>query len=149
MEKRLLLIPVLASLLLVAACAQAAPKLELPEGAEQMTPVIPGHGAHWANMAEFQVQAQAQKLMGPIYMVDGKGEVIGIEYMYTEDMLEEVTFGPEVFHALAPLPVGATVDHVDIAFVPQGHGEEFPLPHWDIHLFLITQEEKAAITPGG
>ncbi len=40
------------------------------------------------------------------------------------------------------------MDHVDVAFMPHGH-EGFDLPHWDMHLYFITPEEKSAITPGG
>jgi hypothetical protein len=130
-----------------------ATKVTVPEGYEQVSPVIPGHGGHWANLAEFGAQVQAQEPIGPIYIIDGKGEVVAIEYMYSEDMLQEVSIptpeGAEVFEALTPLPVGVTVDHVEIAFFLEGHPEIFEVPHWDIHFFFITQEEKAAITPEG
>jgi hypothetical protein len=152
MKKGFLLITLLVSLLVAAACSPASPKIELPEGYTQASPVIPQMGEHWANLAEFQAQAQAQKPMGPIYNVY-KGEVIGVEYMYSEDMLQAISIptpaGPEEFGALAPLPVGATVDHFDITFVPHGHPGIYEVPHWDIHLYFITQEEKVGITPGG
>ena len=65
-------------------------------------------------------------------------------------MMQEVSIptpeGPDVFNALPSLPVGVTVDHVDVAFMPHGH-EAFEVPHWDIHMYFITPEEKAAITP--
>lgn len=118
--------------------------LTLPEGAVQLSPVIPGHGGHWAN--------PAQMPLGPIYLVDGKGEVVAIEYMYTKDMMQEVSIptpeGPEVFMALQPLPVGVTIDHVDVSFALHGH-EGFEVPHWDLHMYVITQADKAAITPEG
>ncbi len=142
MKKRFLLIPVVVSLLVVAACAPA-PKMELPDGAQKLSDVIPAMGEHWANLAQMP--------LGPIYMVY-KGEVIGIEYMWTEDMMQEVSIptpeGPEELSALVPLPVGVAVNHVDVAFMPHGH-EGFEVPHWDMHLYFITQAEKAAITPGG
>ncbi len=79
-----------------------------------------------------------------------KGEVIGIEYMWNEDMMQEVSIptpaGPEEFKALVPLPVGVTVDHAVVAFMPHGH-EGFEVPHSDIHMYFITQAEMAAITP--
>lgn len=38
------------------------------------------------------------------------------------------------------------VDHVDIQFVPNGH-EGFEVPHYDIHAYFITPEEKRQICP--
>ncbi len=68
-------------------------------------------------------------------------------------MLQEVSIptpeGAEVFEALASIqiPAGATVDHMDITFHPEGHPGLYEVPHWDIHIYFITQAEKAAITP--
>ncbi len=141
MKKRFLLILGLASILVAASCTPAAPKLALPEGAQQLSELVPGMGEHWA--------IPAQLPLGPIYLVY-KGEVIGIEYMWNDDMMQEVSIptpaGPEEFKALVPLPVGVTVDHVDYAFMPHGH-EGFEVPHSDIHLYFISQAEKSAITP--
>ena len=125
----------------IVGCASAPSKMELPEGAQKLSEVVPQMGEHWANPAQLP--------LGPIYLVY-KGEVIGIEYMWTEDMMQEVSIptpeGPEELSALVPLPVGVTVDHVDIAFLEHGH-EGFDVPHWDMHLYFITQEEKAAVMP--
>ncbi len=147
MKKRFLLIPVLVAILVGGIACTA--KVTLPEGYEQASPVVPTMGEHWVNFAEFGAQAQAQETMGPIYLVH-KGEVIGVEYMWSSDMMQEMSIptpeGPEVFEALPPLPVGATVDHVNVAFFPEGH-EEFEVPHWDIHMYFITEEEQAAIMP--
>ncbi len=150
MKRGFLLVLGLVGILVVAACAPAAPKLTVPEGYAQASPVIPAMGEHWANLAEFGAQAQAGLPMGPIYLVH-EGEVIGTEDMWSRDMLQEIIIptpeGAEVFEALAPLPVGATVDHMDITFVPEGHPGIYEVPHWDIHMYFISQEEKAAITP--
>ncbi len=143
--KKLFLVVLLVVAMLVGgiACSSTAPKMELPEGAQKLTDVIPAMGEHWANPAQLP--------LGPIYLVHN-GEVIGLEYMWTEDMMQELSIptpeGPEEISALAPLPVGVTVDHVDVAFMHHGH-EGFDVPHWDIHTYFITQEEKAAIMPGG
>jgi hypothetical protein len=149
--KKVFALAVVAVVMLVGGIACAA-KVTIPEGYEQASPVIPAMGEHWANLAEFGAQAQAQETMGPIYMVY-KGEVIGVEYMWSRDMLQEISIptpeGAEVFEALAPVPVGATVDHMDITFVPEGHPGIYEVPHWDIHMYFISQEEKAAITPEG
>ncbi len=137
--------------MLVGGIACAA-KVTVPEGYEQASPVIPAMGEHWVNFAEFGAQVQAQETIGPIYNVY-KGEVIGVEYMWSRGMLQEIEIatpeGAEVFEALAPIPVGATVDHMDITFVPEGHPGIYEVPHWDIHMYFISQEEKAAITPEG
>ncbi len=141
MKKLGLVMLLLVGILLVAGCARPAPKMELPAGAQKLSDVIPQMGEHWADLAQMP--------LGPIYMVY-KGEVIGLEYMWTEDMMQAVSIptpaGPEEFSALVPLPVGVTVDHVDIAFMGHGH-EGFDVPHWDMHMYFITQAEKAAITP--
>jgi hypothetical protein len=46
-----------------------------------------------------------------------KGELIGLEYMWTEDMMQHLSIptpeGTEELDALVPLPVGVKVDHVD------------------------------------
>jgi hypothetical protein len=141
MNKVFLLTLLLAGILTVSACGSPAPKMTLPEGAQKLTDVIPAMGEHWANPAQLP--------LGPIYMVY-KGEVIGIEYMWTDDMLQEVEIpspeGPEHFNALVPLPVGVVVDHVNYAFMDHGH-EGFEVPHHDLHMYFITQAEVAAIAP--
>lgn len=143
MKKVGLVAVLLVGLLLVSACAQPAPKLALPADAIKLSDVIPQMGEHWANPAQLP--------LGPIYLVY-KGDVIGIEYMWTEDMMQEMSIptpeGVEEFSALVPLPVGVVVDHVDVAFMQHGH-EGFEVPHWDMHLSFISQAEKAAIMPGG
>ena len=142
--KKLSLILVLALLgvgiLVMSACAPTA-TLELPDQAQKLSDVVPAMGEHWADPADLP--------LGPIYLVY-EGEVIGIEYMWSDDMLQEVEIptpeGPEHLNALVPLPVGVVVDHVDYAFMPHGH-EGFEVPHHDLHMYFISKEEKAAITP--
>ena len=55
--------------------------------------------------------------------------------------------GPEELSALAPLPVGVTVDHMDIGWMTPGVHEGPPVDHWEVHIYFITQAEKTAITP--
>lgn len=150
----------LAILLGVSACAPAAPapslrlKIAIPQGYEQYN-FISQMGWHWANLAVIMAQSQANEPLGPIYLVY-KGEVIGVEWMWTEQMTQEVTMPfdvglePEVFEALPsmvmpPLPAGVIIDHIDIGFLSRGHGGMLEAPHWHIHLYFITQEEKAAM----
>ena len=138
--KRLSLVSLLVVALLVGstACA-AAPKLELPEGLVTEGGVVPGMGEHWFN---------PENPAAPVYLVY-KGEVIGIEYIWSEGMLQEVPAPPgEAIKALpSSLPVGVTVDHMDIAWMTPGVHPGPPVDHWEVHIYFITQAEKAAITP--
>ena len=70
---------VVAMLLVVAGCGTTAKTLALPADAVKLTDVIPQMGEHWANPAQLP--------LGPIYNVY-KGEVIGLEYMWSEDMMQ-------------------------------------------------------------
>lgn len=114
---------------------------DLPPGTVQLTPAIPGMGEHWANLEDMP--------LGPIYLVY-QGEVIGIEYMYSQDMLSEVSIptpeGEEIFYELANLGVDHRVDHFDVGFMPHGH-EGFDAPHWDIHAYYVSHAEHLAIPP--
>jgi len=115
---------------------------DLPGGVVKLTPSIPGMGEHWANPDDMP--------LGPIYLLY-KGEVIGVEFMYTQEMLEEVKIptpeGEEIFYELANLEVNHPVNHVDVGFMPEGH-EGFEGPHWDIHIYFMSHAEHLAI-PGG
>jgi hypothetical protein len=115
---------------------------DLPQGTVQLTPSVPTMGEHWANLDDMP--------LGPIYMLYG-GEVIGKEYMYSQEMLTEIRFpipewaeaerelfGEEmVFQQLSNVKVNHLVDHMEIAFMPKGH-EGFEVPHWDIHEWFIS-----------
>ncbi len=114
---------------------------DLPSGTVQLTPAIPGMGEHWANPEDMP--------LGPIYLVYQE-EVIGIEYMYSQDMLGEVSIptpeGVETFYELANLGVNHRLDHFDVGFMPHGH-EGFDGPHWDIHAYYVSHAEHLAIPP--
>ncbi len=121
------------------ACATAAPKLALPQGYIKASDVVPAMGEHWLN---------PEIPTAPIYLVHN-GEVIGIEYLWTEDMMQEAPGPPgETIRVLpSSLPVGVTVDHMDIGWMTPGVHEGPPVDHWEVHIYFITQAEKAAITP--
>ncbi len=143
MKKVFALVAVVVIMLVGGIACATAPKMELPEGLMTEGGVVPGMGEHWFN--------PAQMPLGPIYLVY-EGEVIGVEYMWSEDMMQDVSIptpaGPVEFKALVPLPVGVVVDHATVTLMPLGH-EGFEVPHSDIHMYFITQTEVAAITPGG
>ncbi len=113
----------------------------LPEGAGRLSELVPQMGEHWGNVADLPV--------GPIYLVHDE-EVIGVEYMFTTDLMKEITVpgpeGEETFKHLPGLPVGAYVNHMEIEFMPQGH-EGFEVPHFDVHLYFISAEERQELVP--
>ncbi len=108
----------------------------LPKEAVELSELVPGMGEHWANPANLPV--------GPIYLVHDE-EVIGVEYMFTTDLMKEITVpgpkGEETFKHLPGLPVGAYVNHMEIEFMSQGH-EGFEVPHFDVHVYFISALER-------
>ncbi len=116
----------------------AVTSFAIPAGYIKVSDVIPAMGEHWIN---------PEDPTAPIYLVY-KGEVIGIEPLWTEDMLEEVPGPPgETVKVLPSIPVGAIVDHIDVGWMTPGVHEGPPVDHWEMHIYLISQEEKAAIAP--
>lgn len=130
---------VLVSILLAACGAPAAPKLELPRGYIKASDVVSAMGEHWLN---------PENPTAPVYLIY-EGEVIGIEYLWTEDIMQDVPGPPGETIKVLPssLPVGATVDHFDVGWMTPGVHEGPPVDHWEVHIYFITQAEKAAITP--
>ena len=95
-------------------------------------------GEHWINPAV---------PTAPVYLVY-KGEVIGIEPIWTEDMMQEIPGPPgETIKVLPSIPVGVTVDHIDVGWMTPGVHEGPPVDHWEMHIYFITVEEKNAIMP--
>ena len=139
MKKALVVTVVVGTILAGISCAGGG--VELPEGAQQLSDIIPTMGEHWADPADLP--------LGPIYLVHD-GEVVGMEYMWSEEMLQPVSIptpeGMEEFFALQPLDVSGMVDHFDVALMPHGH-DGFEVPHWDIHVYFISLEEQAEIVP--
>ncbi|HZG88362.1 hypothetical protein [Paenibacillus sp.] len=110
--------------------------LALPEGTIQLEPiVVPAMGEHWANPVAGDLPT------GPIYGVY-KGKLIFLEYMIAqEDFAEGVNF--RNLPGMKGVPSPAVVQ-TDIEFQPTGHpGME--IPHYDIHMYFITDEEQQAI----
>ncbi|WP_274365981.1 hypothetical protein [Paenibacillus thermotolerans] len=110
--------------------------LALPEGTIQLDPVVvPAMGEHWAN-------PQAGELPnGPIYGVY-KGKLVFIEYMIAQD---DFTDGKNHVNlgGMKGVPSPAVVQ-TDIELQPQGH-PGFEIPHYDIHMYFISDEEQQAI----
>ncbi|GBF09920.1 hypothetical protein apy_16450 [Aeropyrum pernix] len=122
--------------------------VSLPEDWVREGPVIPMMGQHVVNYSNMP--------LGPILLLGNDGSLIGMEYMFTLDMLEEVTImtphGPESILELEGLPVtmpdlGVTpvVHHMNIEYLPHGH-EGFDQPHFDIHIYFVDEETLADLT---
>jgi hypothetical protein len=103
----------------------------LPKDAVQLSPVVPLMGEHWANPANMP--------LGPIYCVH-EGKVVCIEYMISQEDFMNGKSWP-VLQGLTNLP---SINHIDIGFNPKGH-HGYEIPHFDMHIFFISPEEKALI----
>jgi hypothetical protein len=103
----------------------------LPKDTVQLTPVVPLMGEHWANPTVMP--------LGPIYCVH-QGKIVCIEYMISQEDFMNGKSWPTL-QGLTNLP---SINHVDIGFNPDGH-PGYETPHYDLHIFFITPEEKAQI----
>ncbi|WP_299362266.1 hypothetical protein [uncultured Paracoccus sp.] len=105
----------------------------LPEGVVQLSPTVPGMGAHWG--------APATMPLGPIYCVH-QGRIVCLEFMIAQDEFAAGKSWPAL-SGMAGLPA---VDHVNIGFEPEGHAG-FEVPHYDMHLYFLSPEEMARVRP--
>ena len=124
-------------------------KISLPSEWIALSSVVPMMGQHVANPRNLP--------LGPILLLGKDGFLLGVEYMFTLDMLEEKEImtpdgRSEKFSALLGLPISipelgitAVVDHIDVAYLEQGH-EGFGVPHLDIHLYFVDEETIAKLT---
>ncbi len=109
---------------------------ELPEGAVKLSPVVPGMGEHWA--------VPSQLPTGPIYMVY-EGRVIGVEFMVKSEWMSKAQPGPDTMRVLTgDTKINALVDHITIEYLEHGH-EGAEEPHYDMHLYFITEDERQNI----
>jgi hypothetical protein len=105
----------------------------LAEGNVQLSPTVPAMGEHWGNVADMP--------LGPIYCVH-KGKIVCLEFMIAQEDFEAGKSWPKL-SGMEGLP---PVNHVSIAFEPQGH-DGFTVPHYDIHMYFLSPEEVAKIQP--
>lgn len=109
--------------------------LALPQGSVMITGVVPAMGEHWSNPAVGELP------IGPIYGVYN-GRLVFLEYMIAQD--DFISGKNHVnLNGMKGVPAPAVVQ-TDIEFQPTGH-EGFELPHYDIHLYFVTEEEQQAI----
>lgn len=105
----------------------------LPEGVIQISDLVPAMGEHWADPATLP--------LGPIYCVH-EGKIVCLEFMIAQ---EEFAAGKS-WPMLVGLPGLPAANHTHIGFEPHGH-EGFEVPHYDIHMYLLSPEEVALIQP--
>lgn len=106
----------------------------IPADALLVSPCIATMGEHWANPKNLP--------MGPIYGT-WQGKPVFTEIMVPLTQLEQ-GFS---YAGIRALP-GYAIDHVDVAFEPNGH-EGLPVPHYDIHAYYVSAEVQKAICPNG
>lgn len=108
--------------------------LVLPKDVVKITPSVPKMGEHWARPTDMP--------LGPIYGVE-KGKLVFIEQMPAQALFIN---GESVvdLDGMRGLP-SPPINHSNIEFQPHGH-EGFEVPHYDIHHYFITPEERDAIT---
>lgn len=117
----------------LAAMAERAAQLGLPEGVVQISPCVPTMGEHWADPKNMP--------LGPIYGVMND-EVVFVELMPAQADFAE---GKSWHEVLVP-PAGQTIHHVDFDYLPQGH-EGYEVPHYDIHAYFVPHDEHMAFCP--
>lgn len=77
------------------------------------------------------------------------GDLHAIALKFTEAALSGL---PDMMHEITlPLPAeaeGIVFDHIDIGYMPMGHEPPgvYDIPHFDLHFYMISEEEKALIT---
>jgi hypothetical protein len=108
--------------------------LVLPKGVIPLTPSVPKMGEHWA--------VPETMPLGPIYGVE-KGKLVFIEQMPAQEVFIK---GENIVNldGMKGLP-SPSINHSNIEFQEHGH-EGFEVPHYDIHHYFITPEERDAIT---
>lgn len=122
-----------------------ASEVSLPGEVEQLSPVLPMMGAHWADPSDLP--------LGPIYLLTDDGKIMGIEYKFTENMLEEVLVpGSEegilelngLSISMPEIGLERVAEYMDLSYMPRGH-DGFD-EHWDLHIYFVSPEELARLT---
>lgn len=120
--------------------------LVLPKGTVQISPVVPQMGEHWTNPNEdILYLGNDDPVFKAIYGVY-QGKLVFIEQMISQKYLVQGKSFTN-FAGMKGLPSPA-IDHSNIEFVPQGH-EGYEIPHYDIHHYFISPEERDQIGMGG
>ena len=123
-------------------------KFNPPNGWFAASPVIPMMGQHYVNRDLMP--------LGPIILTSSDGTLLGIEYMFTLDMMDNKTeMSPEgmvnflqISNLMVRIPdlnIEAVVDHIDVEYLPGGH-DGFEVPHFDVHIYFVDKSTLAELT---
>ena len=115
---------------------------ELPASAVKVSECVPNMGFHYL-FENGNVQ------FGPFYLVNKAGEVIGLEYMFSNEMFTDIP-NPELplelilFDGSSSLSLNDwKFSNLEISHLPEGH-PEFEEDHYDVHLYTVSPEMQAA-----
>lgn len=112
----------------------------LPDDAFQVSECVPNMGFHY-------VTKGGDPRFGPFLLVSKQGEIIGYEYMFSDDMFEALP-SPEIALEILKDDLGIQdlsgwVYHtIEVSKAPEGH-PGFETPHTDIHLYTVPPEVQA------
>lgn len=108
----------------------------LPKDWVQVSPLIPMLGEHYDN-AKLGTVPHAEAYCGY------KGKIICIEYLMTPaDFAAGKTF--KNLHGIEGLP---PVDHIDLDYEPNGHGDWANIPLYMLRVYYVSVSHLAAMTP--
>jgi hypothetical protein len=109
---------------------------DLPSGYIQVSPLIPMLGEHYDDQ-KLGTVPHGQAYCGY------KGKIICIEYLMTPaDFAAGKSF--KDLHGVAGLP---PVDHIDLDFEAQGHGDWKDIALYMLRVYFISTADLAAMTP--
>jgi len=109
---------------------------EVPADAIKVSACIPNMGYHY-------IAKGADPEYGPFYLVNEKKQVIGLEYMASDDMLTGIpNTTPKVSVVLKDTPMyGWKFDHGEVSKAPEGH-EGLLRSHIDVHMYLVSSADQ-------
>lgn len=107
----------------------------VPRNAVELTKCVPQMGFHHADPSTLP--------RGPIYLLDGDNEVLGMEYLFTEAELESEGAGEEFMVSAHH----AGFDNVSLTFMPDGV-PDMPMPMYALHLYRHDAQMRATVCDG-
>ena len=120
----------------------------LPDGAIKVSECVPNMGFHY-------LDKNGDPRLGPFYLVNQQGEVIGLEFMYNQGMMTTLDIPAEVFaqageeafpiEVLTNGPINLhdwQFKNIEMSRSPEGH-IGFEEDHMDLHLYTVPPEVQA------
>lgn len=112
---------------------------KLPPDAEKVSECVPNMGYHY-------LEKGGSVEFGPFFLVNKAGDVIGLEFMYSNDMFTAIPsqqVAIEVIKSESGLQLNDwQFTRMEISRLPQGH-PLFERDHVDIHLYTVSAEVQA------